>query len=348
MRALVTGGCGFIGSHVIRELLACTEYSYEKVVNLDLLTYSGHYENCADISDKRYIFKHGSINDKTSFIELLKEYEINVIFHLAAESHVDRSINSIEPFISTNVDGTRCILEGIVQRMGEGVEINLIHISTDEVYGSLELNELPFTERSPISPRNPYAATKAASDHLVQSFVNTYGVSAIITRCSNNYGPRQFPEKLIPLMTINAIQGKALPLYGDGLQIRDWIYVKDHVRGLIAAFIALKEGVLSPGEVVNFGGENEMTNLEIVNQIIGEVGASNSQIKYVDDRLGHDRRYAINNTKAKNILQWSPTIRWSEGIKETINWYYTNEKWVNSITSGEYRDWINNQYNNNL
>ncbi len=342
MRALVTGGCGFIGSHMVRQLLAINDY--ESVVNLDLLTYSGHPENCVDILDSRYSFIHGSINDKTQLINLIRKENISIIFHLAAESHVDRSINSIEPFITTNIDGTRCILEIIVELMKEGNKIDLIHISTDEVYGSLKNDEPGFTENSPISPRNPYAATKAASDHLVQSFVNTYGISAIITRCSNNYGPRQFPEKLIPLMTINAMSGDSLPIYGDGKQIRDWIHVKDHVCGIIVAANSLQRNILSPGDVINFGGDNEKTNLEIVNEIINQTGASRSQIKHIDDRLGHDRRYAINNKKAKTILKWSPKIKWVEGIKETINWYKNNQKWVDSITTGEYRKWMNKQY----
>lgn len=343
IRALVTGGCGFIGSHLVRRLLISNEFKL--VHNLDFLTYSGHPENCADISDSRYSFTHGSINDKVLLLKIIKNQNIDVIFHLAAESHVDRSINSIEPFIKTNISGTQSILEVIKE---SNKKIDLIHISTDEVYGSLGKNDPPFTETSPITPRNPYAATKAASDHLVQSFVNTYGVSAIITRCSNNYGPRQFPEKLIPLMILNGMKDASLPIYGDGLQIRDWIHVEDHVNGIIAAYEGLKKELLSPGDVINFGGDNEKTNLEIVNEIIKQLKNSNSEIQHIKDRLGHDRRYAINNKKARELLQWSPEIKWSNGIKQTINWYQNNEKWVNSITSGEYRNWMRNQYSNSL
>ena len=342
MRAIVTGGCGFIGSHLIRKLVDYDDC--ELIINLDLLTYSGHYENCDDVISEKYLFEYGSINDKNLFLELLKTKNITTIFHLAAESHVDRSINSIEPFISTNIDGTRCILEAIVERKKEGQIIDLIHISTDEVYGSLEKEDLPFTELCSVKPRNPYAATKAASDHLVLAFVNTYDISAVITRCSNNYGPRQFPEKLIPLMILNAMEGKFLPIYGDGKQVRDWIHVSDHVNGIIASYEGLKKKVLSSGEIINFGGDTEKENIEIVNKIIDIVGASLSQIKYVEDRLGHDRRYAMNSLKAKEKLGWEPIISWEEGLKNTIRWYLDNEKWVDSITSGEYRNWIKKQY----
>ena len=343
IKVLVTGGCGFIGSHVIHKLL---DYdSYKKIVNLDLLTYSGHPENCGDITDKRYKFVYGSINNKGLLTKIIEEEDIDVIFHLAAESHVDRSIDSIEPFISTNIDGTRCILEVIVEMNNNHKNIKLIHISTDEVYGSLNKDDKPFNENSQISPRNPYAATKAASDHLVLSFVNTFNIDAVITRCSNNYGPRQFPEKLIPLMIMKMMNDENLPIYGDGKQIRDWIHVEDHVDGIIAVWEALDKGIVSPGEVINFGGDNEKTNLEIVDKILQLFGNTESKIEHIKDRLGHDRRYAIDSNKAKNILRWHPKIKWEDGLRNTLKWYIDNTDWAKSITSGEYRNWINKHYN---
>ena len=342
MRILITGGCGFIGNHVVRRVLMIP--GVEKVVNVDALTYSGNLDNCKDIIDDRYRFVHESINNKSAIDEIIEAERISVLIHLAAESHVDRSINSVKPFVETNIDGTRVLLESVVESKKAGTNIHFIHVSTDEVYGSLKPDDPPFTEDTPLNPQNPYAATKAASDMLVQSFVNTHNISAVITRCSNNFGPRQFPEKLIPLMTINAMNKKALPIYGDGKQIRDWIHVEDHVSGILSSMLALIVGQIQSGEVFNFGAENERTNIQIVQTILKNVGAEESLISFVKDRPGHDRRYAMGYEKANRILGWRPEIEWDTGLSDTIQWYKENKSWVDSITSGEYRNYIKNQY----
>ncbi len=328
MRILVTGGCGFIGNHVVRNALLIP--GVERVVNLDLLTYSGNLKNLKDVDDSRYQFVHGSINDSTLVETLLEDENISVILHLAAESHVDRSINSVQPFIETNVDGTRVLLESVVERTTEGVPIHFVHVSTDEVYGSLGPKDAAFTEETPLNPQNPYAASKAASDMLVQAFINTHKISAIITRCSNNYGPRQHPEKLIPLMTLNALNNKLLPVYGNGLQIRDWIHVEDHANGLLSAMLALYVGRISSGEVFNFGADNEQKNIDIVKKIISQTSSSDSLINFVKDRPGHDKRYAMKYNKAEKVLGWKPEIDWDTGLLETIQWYKMNPDWVNS------------------
>jgi len=342
VRILLTGGCGFIGSHTVRGALRRSDV--QRIVNLDALTYSGHPANLEDIEDNRYRFVHASINDRSTTIELLEEESIDVILHLAAESHVDRSIDSVAPFVITNVDGTRVLLECVRDRKNSGQDIAFVHISTDEVYGSLSPNDPPFTENNPLDPQNPYAATKAASDMLVSAFVNTYGVRACITRCSNNYGPNQFPEKLIPLMTLNAIEGKKLPVYGDGMQIRDWIHVVDHANGILSAMGGLLDGSLENGEVVNFGAGNERTNLEIVRMIVGITGASEDQIDHVQDRPGHDRRYAMGFSKASERLGWRPEIPWELGMESTVEWFRDNNDWVNSILTNQYRKWIEQHY----
>lgn len=343
MRILITGGCGFIGCHTIR--IALQRNDVERLVNLDALTYSGNPLNLKDIADdERYRFVHASINDKDAVNKIIIEENINVILHLAAESHVDRSIDSVAPFVETNIDGTRTLLECVRDYAAAGNDLSFIHISTDEVYGSLSAGDPPFVEDTPLDPKNPYAATKAASDMMVSAFVNTYGINAAITRCSNNYGPNQFPEKLIPLMTINAFEGEDLPIYGDGMQIRDWIHVEDHARGILATMDGLLDGRIKSGEVVNFGADNEMPNVDIVHNIISLTNAKNEQIRYVKDRPGHDRRYAMGYEKAERVLQWTPQVNWQNGLENTVEWYRTNDEWIESVRSGSYREWIDKHY----
>jgi len=343
LRVLLTGGCGFIGSHTVR--LALERGNLESLVNIDSLTYSGQPMNLLDVEpDSRYSFVHGSINDSALISSIVSDENIDVIIHLAAESHVDRSIGSFSEFVRTNVDGTRVLLEAVSERHNSGKDIHFVHISTDEVYGSLEPNDPPFIETTPLGPMNPYAATKAASDMMVQAFVNTHGISAVITRCSNNYGPNQFPEKLIPLMTLNALAGDSLPVYGDGLQIRDWIHVSDHARGILSAMDGLREEAFPTGEIFNFGANKELSNIEIVETIVKLTGASVDQIEHVRDRPGHDRRYAMGFDKAHSILGWAPVVDWDEGIRSTVNWYSENVEWVESTINGAYREWVDHHY----
>jgi len=343
MRVLITGGCGFIGSHLVRKCLQIE--TMERIINLDALTYAGQPLNLVDIQeDPNYRFVHGSINDSDLLHSLVEEEEIDCIINLAAESHVDRSIGSVGEFVKTNIDGTRSILEVIVKFAKSNYNIDLVHVSTDEVYGSLNREDPPFTEENPLRPMNPYAVTKASSDMMVQAFVNTHGISAVITRCSNNYGPNQFPEKLIPLMILNSLEKKSLPVYGDGMQIRDWIHVEDHVDGIISAMNVLTSRTLESGEVINFGAATEMPNIEIVKTIIEIVGADYEQIMFVSDRPGHDRRYAMGYDKANNLLSWKPKIDWHRGIRETVEWYISNSEWVESIRSEEYRSWLIHHY----
>jgi dTDP-glucose 4,6-dehydratase len=343
MNVLVTGGCGFIGSHFITRAISSPKI--ESIENLDALTYSGNLNNLSQImDDERHNFTHGSINDYDLLLELILSKDIGIVVNFAAESHVDRSINSVEPFVKTNIDGTRIILEAVLDARNKGQDTRLLQVSTDEVYGSLSKNDPSFTESTPLDPKNPYSATKAASDLLVRAFSNTHEIPAVITRCSNNYGPFQFPEKLIPLMTLNALGGKKLPIYGDGMQIRDWIHVSDHVDALMEVAFALESGQIENGEVFNIGADNEIRNIEIVNQIIDLTGASLSQIQFVSDRPGHDRRYAMGFEKMQARFDWAPRIKWETGIRETIEWYKQSTEWVDSVIDGSYRDWISKQY----
>ncbi len=330
---LVTGGAGFIGSNLIRWILANRDW---RIVNLDALTYAGNLANLRDIeSDPRYSFVHGRIEDVVLVRSVLSEYRIEGIIHCAAESHVDRSIMAAAPFVETNVRGTLALLEAAREH---GVE-RFIHVSTDEVYGSLGPTDPPFTEESPLAPNSPYAASKAAADCLVRAFVHTYNLPAIITRCSNNYGPYQFPEKLIPLVIANALDDQPIPVYGDGLQVRDWIYVIDHCRGLVSAY---ERGNI--GQTYNFGGRSERGNIEVVRSILRLLGKPESLIDHVADRPGHDRRYAINCDKSERELDWSPLVTFEVGLEKTIRWYLDNRQWVDAVRTGEYRSYYERQY----
>lgn len=331
---LVTGGAGFIGSNFIRYILSAEDIN---IINLDALTYAGNLENLADIqSNPNYKFVHGNIQNKELVKYVCQLYNVNGIINFAAESHVDRSILSAAPFVETNITGTLILLE--VAR-----ELNIqrfLQISTDEVYGSLGKDGL-FTEKTPLSPNSPYSASKTSADLLVNAFVHTYGFPGLITRCSNNYGPYQFPEKLIPLMILNALENKPLPVYGDGLNVRDWIHVLDHCSGIWTVY---RKGRI--GEVYNIGGSNEKTNIEIVKLILNLLGKPESLIQYVKDRPGHDRRYAIDSTKIETELGWRRQIPFEQGIKDTIQWYIDNPDWSRNVRDGSYREYYQKQYGN--
>lgn len=347
---LVTGGAGFIGSNFILDWIGLKG---EAVLNLDALTYAGNLANLASLEiDPRHVFIHGDICDSALVTSLLAEYKPRAIVHFAAESHVDRSILGPAEFLRTNVQGTFSLLEAVRSYYGklQGAEkdvFRFLHVSTDEVYGSLGPVDAPFTEGAPYAPNSPYSASKAASDHFVRAYHYTYGLPAITTNCSNNYGPFQFPEKLIPLMILNALEGKPLPVYGDGQNVRDWLYVSDHCSGIRAA---LEQG--HPGETYTIGGLNEKTNIEIVHAIcalLDELRPSHDGpyarlISYVTDRPGHDRRYAINPTKIMKELEWEPKETFETGIRKTVQWYLDHTEWVNGITSGAYRSWIEKNY----
>lgn len=332
-RILVTGGAGFIGSNFIRYMLERHSYS---IINLDALTYCGNLENLRDVEDHpRYTFIRGSITDRELVNRIIQD--VDAVINFAAESHVDRSIQDPEIFIKTNVLGTQTLLEASRR---EGIE-RFIQISTDEVYGSAETGY--FTEETPLAPNSPYSASKAAADLMVRAYHRTYGLPVNITRCSNNYGPYQFPEKLIPLMITNALEDRPLPVYGDGMNVRDWLHVEDHCS---AIDLVLHHG--RDGEVYNIGGNNERRNIDIVKLILRELEKDESLIRFVEDRPGHDRRYAIDATRIRNELGWKPRYSFREGIRETINWYIRNRKWWENIKSGEYLRYYERMYGHRL
>jgi dTDP-glucose 4,6-dehydratase len=331
-KILVTGGAGFIGSNFVRLLLQ--DGSHE-VVNVDLLTYAGNLENLKDVErDRRYVFCRADIADAAAMQRLFAEHRPDAVVHFAAESHVDRSVLDATAFVRTNVVGTQVLLD---QSRAHKVR-RFVHVSTDEVYGSLGAWGL-FTEETPIQPNSPYSASKAGSDLLVRAAVHTHGMDCVITRCSNNYGPFQFPEKLIPLMIANAIEGKPLPVYGDGRNVRDWIHVLDHCEGVRAA---LERG--QAGEVYNFGGNAERENIAVVREILRLLGKDETQIRYVTDRPGHDRRYAMDAGKARALLGWTPKRTFEAGLAETVQWYVQNRDWWQRVRSGEYQKYYERQY----
>lgn len=330
-KVVITGGCGFIGSNLIRWALA--NRKDWQIINLDKLTYAGNLENLAGINDPHYHFVQGDITDRV-FVQKVIQPGVTAVLHLAAESHVDRSIMDAGPFIHTNVVGTQVLLD--VSRAA-GVK-RFVQVSTDEVYGSLGATGL-FSETTPLSPNSPYSASKAAADMLVRSYHHTYGMDVVTTRCSNNYGPYQFPEKLIPLFVSNLLSDQSVPVYGDGQQVRDWIHVSDHCTGIVAA---LESG--RAGEVYNLGGEAERTNMHLTRKLLEILKKPDSLIRYVADRLGHDRRYAIDCSKAKRDLGWSPQVNFESGLEQTVNWYLQNRPWVENIRSGAYREYYQKQY----
>jgi dTDP-glucose 4,6-dehydratase len=341
---LVTGGAGFIGANFIHEWLA---HATGDVINLDALTYAGNLETLAPIAqDARYHFVQGDICDRALLDALLAKHQPRAIVHFAAESHVDRSIHGPADFVRTNIEGTFTLLEAARSYWATHPDFRFLHVSTDEVYGSLEADDPAFTEAHAYQPNSPYSASKAASDHLVRAWFHTYGLPVITTNCSNNYGPYQFPEKLIPLMIVNALAGKTLPIYGDGKNVRDWLYVTDHCSAIRTV---LEKGVA--GETYNIGGWNEKPNIEIVqticallNRLAPAAKPYEDLITYVSDRPGHDRRYAIDANKIARELGWKPAETFETGIEKTVRWYLANPEWVAHVQSGAYRDWLATQY----
>ena len=352
---LITGGAGFIGSNFVRFLLK--DEPEVQIVNLDALTYAGSLENLKDLSDPdRHTFIHGDICDRQLVDELIRNHQIDTVIHFAAESHVDRSIIGPAQFVQTNIIGTFTLLEATrASWIGEGItpldEVRFHHISTDEVFGSLEPTDPAFSEETPYSPRSPYAASKAASDHLVRAYAHTYGLPVTITNCSNNYGPYQFPEKLIPLMIVSALEGHPLPIYGDGQQVRDWLYVEDHCDAIL---LVLRRGCL--GRTYNIGGNNQPTNLEIVRllcAILDEClpnsphAPHESLITFVADRPGHDRRYAMDIRKVQWELGWQPRESLESGLGKTVEWYLSHSEWIDAIRSEKnYQEWLERNYAN--
>ena len=357
MSILVTGGAGFIGSNFVNDWMADGAdgpSGGEPVIVLDKLTYAGNLANLAEVQqDCRFCFVHGDIGDRDLVERLLKQYSVRAVLNFAAESHVDRSIHGPAEFIQTNVLGTFQLLEAVrafLGGLGEAAKASFrfLHVSTDEVYGSLSLEDPPFAENNQYQPNSPYSASKAASDHLVRAYHHTYGVPVLTTNCSNNYGPYHFPEKLIPLVILNALGGKPLPIYGDGSNVRDWLFVKDHCSAIRRVLEAGRVG-----ETYNIGGWNEKTNLEVVRTlcaILDELrprvdGASYAtQITFVKDRPGHDHRYAIDASKLHRELGWKPAESFESGIRKTVQWYLDHSEWVEGVTSGTYREWIQKQY----
>lgn len=346
----VTGGAGFIGSNFVLDWLA---QSSETVINFDKLTYAGNLNNLVSLNnDPRHIFVQGDINDTALLSQLFEQHKPRAIVHFAAESHVDRSIHNPGAFVTTNVNGTFSLLEAAraywnTLSGSERESFRFLHVSTDEVYGTLSATDAPFSETTPYAPNSPYSASKAASDHLVRSYHHTYGFPTLTTNCSNNYGGYHFPEKLIPLIISNARDGKALPIYGDGQQIRDWLYVGDHCAAIRRV---LEAGRL--GEVYNVGGWNEKTNLEVVHTLCDMLdqlapkteGSYRDQITYVQDRPGHDRRYAIDARKIERELGWKPAQTFESGIAKTVQWYLDNQDWVRNVQSGDYQNWLDKNY----